>query len=293
MCVFCTLLIVTFSSLTLHAATFTFDNTVGPGPINTNFSCPDPNGGAGASIANLERTFNVTTHFFINDLDVGFNANHTWRGDIQLTLISPSGTSVILLAPDTGVTGNEDNWDLALDDAATGVADDNTNDIVADPIYAADRNGQPSNPLSAFNGEDAFGTWTIEICDKFPTQDNGTYNSSQLLFDGNPIVDLSINKTSSSTTYTPGIVLTYTLVVANSGPENASGITVTDNLPNGLTLNSVVTCTATGVASCGAPTFGVIGGTGFSDTNASVNAGAANFLTYTIEVLPSTNMADY
>jgi len=286
-------LLVLFFNISIFADTFTYDNTGQPAAINTNVSCAAPDGGAGAAVANIERTFNVPTHFEINDLDVGFNATHTWRGDIELTLVSPSNTTVILLIPDTTNTGDEDNWDLALDDEAAGPADDNGNDNVAAPIYAADRNGQPNNPLSAFDGEDAFGIWTIRICDKFPTQDNGNYNSSQLLFDGDPIADLAISKTSSAPTYTPGVVLTYTLVVTNNGPENASGITVADNLPNGLTLNSAVTCSATGSATCGAASFGVAGDGGFSDTAASVDAGAGNSLSYTVEVLPSTNMADY
>ena len=294
MCVFCALVIITSITTHIQAATFTYDNTGQPGALDTNVSCTAPDGGAGAAIANIERTFNVDTHFSINDLDFGFNVTHTWRGDIELTLTSPSGTSVILLIPDTTATGSEDNWDLALDDAAAGPADNDIADTTAAPNFAADRSGQPDNPLSAFNNENAFGTWTISMCDKYPTSDNGTYNFSQLLFDGDPIADLAINKVSSSATYTPGLVLTYTLTVTNNGPENASGITVADNLPNGLTLNAPVTCTATGSASCGGTaSYGVTGGTGFSDTAASVDAGAGNSLIYTVEVLPSTNMADY
>jgi len=224
---------------------------------------------------------------------VGLIASHTWRGDIELTIISPAGTSQVILVPDTANSGNHDNYDIAIDDEAAGPADNNLDDNVAPPNYAADRSGTPNNPLSVFDGENAFGTWIVRICDKYPTSDNGTYLSSQLLFDGNPLADVQIAKDDGQTEYTPGLPLTYTLVVTNNGPENASGLTVADNLPAGLTLNAPVTCVAAGTASCGAASIGAIGDSGFTDTLASVDAGAANSLTYTVEVLPSTDMADY
>jgi len=291
-------LVLLISSITFsisYADTFTYnDAPAGGSAIDTNIGCAAPNGGAGAAQAFLDRPINVTNSFIVNDLDVGFIATHSWRGDIELTLISPAGTSQILLIPDTTNTGNEDNWDLALDDdTAAGVADDNNNDNVAAPNYAADRSGTPNNPLSVFDGENAFGVWTVRICDKYPTQDNGNYISSQLLFDGNPIADVELTKMDTSVTYTPGLPITYFITITNNGPENASGLTVTDNLPAGLTLIGPVTCVATGAASCGSATFGAAGGTGFSDTAASVNAGAGNSLLYTINALPSVDMADY
>jgi len=284
-----------FIASSVYADTFIFDDN-NQAAINNQTSCAQQDGGtnAGTVIANIVRTFNVTNHFEINDLNVGFLATHSWRGDIELTLTSPQGTSVILLIPDTALTGDHDNWDVALDDEAPGPADNDLDDNVAAPNFANDRSGLPNNALSVFDGEDAFGDWVLSVCDQFPTSDNGNYLASQLLFDGNPIVDLAISKTSSSSTYTPGQQLVYTLVVTNNGPENANGLTVTDNLPSGLTLVLPVNCVATGNASCGGSgSYGAIGDVGFSDTAASVDAGAGNFLTYTVTVLPSIDMNDY
>lgn len=294
-CGACSFLFLSATTL-LNADTFTYTDTA-PGAgvaINTNVSCTAPDGGAGAAIAFIDRTINVPTHFQINDLNVGYIATHTWRGDIELTLISPQGTSVVLLIPNTTNTGNENNWDLALDDEAAGLADDNNNDVVAAPNYAADRSGTPSNPLSAFDGEDSFGNWTLRMCDKYPTQDNGNYLSAQLLFDGDPLVDLAISKVSAGTSYTPGVELVYTLVVTNNGPEDAVGVTVGDILPAGLTLTQPVTCVASGSASCGGTgSYGTAGGVSFSDNAADVDFGVGNALTYTVTVLPSSDMTDY
>jgi len=104
--------------------------------------------------------------------------------------------------------------------------------------------------------------------------------------------DLSITKDDSMTDYVPGTTGTYTIVVNNAGPSNVTGASVTDTLPLGVTLTGPVTCVATGAASCGAPSIGAAGGLGFSD-NADIEAGAGNFVTYTVPVTYSTDMADY
>ena len=50
--------------------------------------------------------------------------------------------------------------------------------------------------------------------------------------------DLAITKVDSSDPITAGSDLTYTLTVTNNGPNPASGVTVVDNLPAGVTLRS-------------------------------------------------------
>ncbi|MFN6106731.1 MAG: PKD domain-containing protein, partial [Planctomycetaceae bacterium] len=53
-----------------------------------------------------------------------------------------------------------------------------------------------------------------------------------------PHVDLSLTKSTGSSTVVPGTSTTYTVTVANSGPSSVTGATVTDILPTGTTFVS-------------------------------------------------------
>ena len=59
-----------------------------------------------------------------------------------------------------------------------------------------------------------------------------------------PAANVSITKTVSTT----GTTATYTLTATNNGPDSASGVTLTDNLPAGLTYVTGSATTATGTA---------------------------------------------
>lgn len=91
----------------------------------------------------------------IVDIDVTIELLHTYDADMNVTLISPSGTRVILFAD---IGGSGDHFQITtLDDEAT----------TAITAGAAPFNGtfNPQEFLSAFDGEDAAGIWQIEIED--------------------------------------------------------------------------------------------------------------------------------
>ena len=126
----------------------------------------------------VTRTFTVANSFTVSDVDLGFNADHTYRGDIQAVLESPAGTRITVL---TGIADPDNNYDIVLDDESVNPLDDGTPDNTAAPFY--DRDVIPNNALSGFDGETSVGTWTLEICDD-AGGDSGTYNRAQLRVSG-------------------------------------------------------------------------------------------------------------
>ncbi len=79
------------------------------------------------------------------------------------------------------------------------------------------------------------------------------------------------------------------IVVTNGGPSAASSVTVTDPLPEGVTLGGTVTCTVAGTATCGTVT-GIAGQTSLGTTGATIAAGAGNSLTFTVPVNYASSM---
>ncbi len=97
------------------------------------------------------------------------------------------------------------------------------------------------------------------------------------------VASLAVTKTDGSATYTPGGTATYTVVVTNAGPSVALAVAVSDALPAGVTLNGTVSCTATGISTCGTVT-GTAGQTSFGTTGAIIAAGVGNSLTFVVPV---------
>ena len=59
--------------------------------------------------------------------------------------------------------------------------------------------------------------------------------------DVTPTSDVGIEKTSNSSSVSPGATIIYTLTVTNAGPTAADGVVVTDTLPDGVTHLSTTT----------------------------------------------------
>lgn len=103
---------------------------------------------------------------------------------------------------------------------------------------------------------------------------------------------LSVTKTDASTSYTPGGTATYTIQACNAaGADPAAGATITDTLPNGVTLSAPWTCTATGGGTCSAASGGAAGGNTVSLSATTLPAGAC--LTISVPVAFSSNPANY
>ncbi|WP_329196520.1 DUF7507 domain-containing protein [Streptomyces sp. NBC_01435] len=65
-----------------------------------------------------------------------------------------------------------------------------------------------------------------------------TATSNEQVTQVNPAADLSVVKAADATTVTVGQTVTYRVTVHNAGPNQATGVTVTDRLPEGLVFLS-------------------------------------------------------
>ena len=256
--------------------TTTYSNTTA-GTINAATTCT----------ALLVRNFTVGASYTVGDVDLGLLATHSWRGDLRVTLQSPAGTRIQLVDGDTGsIDGNNFNVRLDDDTAQTVNTDGNgTNHSTSAPPY---QNGfRPNAPLSAFNGQNSAGTWRLEICDQYPSADNGNFVRADLYLTSLPTnyADLSLTKSVSNAAPAFGANINYVLSVTNASgsPLTATGVTVQDTLPAGFNFTGASGFgsynSATGVWSVGSIPPGVtrvltISGTVAATAGASVTNSA-------------------
>jgi uncharacterized repeat protein (TIGR01451 family) len=78
------------------------------------------------------------------------------------------------------------------------------------------------------------------------------------------MTDLALSMTASHEPAAPGTQFTYSIVVTNLGPATATGVTVTDDLPAGVTFVSATpsqgNCTGTTTVTCDLGTIAQGGG---------------------------------
>lgn len=104
----------------------------------------------------VESKINLLSGGQISDVDVkrvqGF---HNYFRDLEARLISPAGTNVLLFKDRCGSYSG--NFDIAFNDGASA--------IFSCPPPSNNGESKPSGSLSAFNGENATGVWTLSVKD--------------------------------------------------------------------------------------------------------------------------------
>ncbi|HTQ37775.1 MAG TPA: proprotein convertase P-domain-containing protein [Pirellulales bacterium] len=105
----------------------------------------------------------------IDDLNVEVNITHTYDSDLVITLISPTGTQIVLASHD-GRNGHNYTNTIFDDQASSSISSGRA------PFTGSYR---PIGTLSTLNGTDANGVWTLQVADTV-AQDSGTLNSWSL-----------------------------------------------------------------------------------------------------------------
>jgi subtilisin-like proprotein convertase family protein len=122
-----------------------------------------------------DAVIDVRSHLTIKDLDVSVDLTHSKIFDLQLYLVSPAGTGVLLNMYDfaTGYREGADYRATTFDDEAAipieaGVA----------PFEGRYRPLEGSS-LASFDGEDAYGPWKFRVYDAYYA-DTGRFHSYSL-----------------------------------------------------------------------------------------------------------------
>lgn len=215
------------------AQTVQYTNTTdsAPGEITATTPC--------SVAAAFQRDFVVSDDFVVDDVNIGLLLAHANRGEWASWLRSPAGT-IVRLKNTTGGAAN--NINVLFDDGAASSVDGHTVNDTATATTSVppyQRTFRPNEGLNAsFGGQSSFGTWTLFVCDFNNNGVNGTFYQSDLyLTPATNIADLSLNKTVASGSPSTAV---YTLTVTNAvGSDlSASGITVRDILPAGVSFDS-------------------------------------------------------
>ncbi len=119
----------------------------------------------------------VDSHFTISDIDVGVTLTHSNVFDLQISLQSPDGTSLLLnmYNPDNEFFQGADYSQTIFDDEALIPIDQ------AQPPFTGRFRPNSSDSLELFDGQDAYGLWRLQIYDAYYA-DTGTFENFELTF---------------------------------------------------------------------------------------------------------------
>ena len=192
----------------------------------------------------VTRTFTVPTSYIVGDVNLGVRLTHTYRSDLRITLQSPAGTTVAIM---TNTGGSGDNLHDLFDDE-TAAAITTHNGTVTDPTTPTappySHSFRPTSPLSAFDGQNAAGIWTLVVCDSVGA-DTGNFARADLFITS---TSLSVVKTSNvisdgvsitNPKAVPGAVVQYCILITNNGTTETSthsSVVMNDPLPTNATF---------------------------------------------------------
>lgn len=144
--------------------------------------------------------------------DTNASVTHTYNSDLRFKLTSPSGTVVTLVAA-RGSSGNN---------FCTVTLDDDGGFPTASTMSTAGAitgNFAPETPLSAFDGQNANGVWTLNVSDGFAL-DTGTLNRFSLIISGTtcvapPATVTNVTSSTANGTYSVGANVSVQVVFSD------------------------------------------------------------------------------
>jgi subtilisin-like proprotein convertase family protein len=241
--------------VTVGALGATATNTYASGNIST----PIPD------VASVDIPVNVVNTGSITDVNVKVRLNHTFDGDLIISLVHPDGT-VIPLSNRRGGSGQ--NFGTGANNCAgtPTVFDDSAAGSITGGAAPFANSFKPESPLAALNGKGSAGTWKLRISDE-AALDTGTVGCVQLEITRQKYVCCGANGPPLMEAAPPAVLLSESAAPANNAPDPEETVTMDfplRNIGDGATTNLVATLLPTGgvAAPSGPQTYGVVQPTG-------------------------------
>src|SRR6185503_9101661 len=244
--------------------TITYNFTTGTIAVSNystgNIAVPIPDSPAPA----INIPITVADVMTLTDVNVSFRINHTFDGDLQISLVHPDNT-VIPLVTNRGSSGA--NFGTGTLDCAgvPTLIDDQAASAVSTGSAPFAGTFRPESPLSALNGKPSNGTWNLRIQDT-AGQDTGTVGCVKLELNKRNVCCGALINASP-----PPVITAESISPANNAADPEETVTVNLSLVNvggSPTTNLVATLQPTGgVAGPSAPqSYGVVAASGGTAT---------------------------
>ncbi|HEX5705695.1 MAG TPA: proprotein convertase P-domain-containing protein [Pyrinomonadaceae bacterium] len=229
-------------SNSLGTVTFTFTlGALGPSVTNTtstgNLATPIPD------VSTVDIPINVADVGMVQDVNVRVRLNHTFDGDLEIRLVHPDGTT-ILLSDNRG--GSGDNYGGGANDCSGNptVFDDAASVAIASgaaPFISS--SFRPEQALSAMNGKHSAGTWKLRITDT-ANLDVGTVGCVSLEIRRQRFICCGVAGTPQMEAAPPATITQESCTPPNQAVDPEETVTVElplRNVGDGATTNLVAT----------------------------------------------------
>ena len=245
----------------------------------------------------------------VSDVKVKVRLNHTFDGDLQLSLVSPTGITIPLSINRDTVAGGGQNYGTGATDCSGTytVFDDSAATSISAGLPPFAGSFRPQIPLAGLAGSNVNGMWVLHVADTGPGDVGTIYcvklditrqpfaccgvaGTPQIASGGAPVLTAE-NFTPPNGAVDPGEMVTVSLPLLNNGNLNTTNLVAT--LQNSGGVNPLTNAQSYGVVVAGGPTVSrsfsfVAGGTcGGAITvtlqlqDGAINLGTVNYVVQT------------
>jgi subtilisin-like proprotein convertase family protein len=220
-----------------------------------NIATPIPDAGT------VDIPINVPETGLVGDVNVKMRLNHTFNGDLVVSLIAPDGTAVTL-ANNRG--GSGDNYGSGANDCSGNftIFDDAAATAISGGTAPFVGSFKPESPLSALKNRQMNGIWKLRVSDT-GAADLGTVGCVQLQISQQFYFCCGVEGTPVINAASPAALVAESVAPGNNAPDPDETVTMSFPLKNvgtDLTTNLVATLLPGGGvnAPSGAQAYGVL-----------------------------------